>query len=305
MELNELITDKSMKIQPIKELVIISGKGGTGKTSLVAAFSSLAMNSVLCDADVDAADLHLILNPDIIRRNDFQSGKTAVINSDRCTECGLCREMCRFDAIGDAYEVNAIDCEGCGVCVHFCPEGAIEFPENTCGEWFVSDTRCGPMVHARLGIAEENSGKLVTLVRQQARKLAAERRHALILTDGSPGVGCPVIASIGGATAVLIVTEPTVAGQHDMQRVAQLAAHFKVPAMVCVNKFDLNSGLTREIETYAAATHIACVGRIPFDPIFISAMIRAQTIFEYNGGSTAAKAVADIWQRLSAEMNLN
>jgi len=294
-----------MKPQPIKELVIISGKGGTGKTSLMAAFSSLAEHMVLCDADVDAADLHLILGPEVIRRSDFKSGKTAVINNDLCTECGLCREMCRWDAIGAAYEVNAIDCEGCGVCVHFCPEAAIEFPENTCGEWFVSSTRYGPMVHARLGIAEENSGKLVALVRQEARKLAADHQHALILTDGPPGVGCPVIASIGGATAVLIVTEPTVSGQHDMERVAQLAAHFKIPAMVCVNKFDLNSGLTREIEKYAAEKNIACLGRVPFDPIFTKAMIKAQTIFEYNTGSEAEKAVANIWQRLSAEIGLN
>ena len=294
-----------MKLQPIKELVVISGKGGTGKTSLMAAFSSLAENKVLCDADVDAADLHLILDPEVIHRSDFKSGKTAVINNDLCTECGLCREMCRWDAIGAAYEVNAIDCEGCGVCVHFCPEAAIEFPENTCGEWFVSSTRHGPMVHARLGIAEENSGKLVARVRQEARKLAADRQHALILTDGPPGVGCPVIASIGGATAVLIVTEPTVSGQHDMERVAQLAAHFKMPAMVCVNKFDLNLRLTREIEKYAADKNIACLGRIPFDPIFTKAMIKAQTIFEYNTGSEAEKAVANIWQRLSAEIDLN
>jgi len=289
----------------MKELVIISGKGGTGKTSLMAAFASLAENKVLCDADVDAADLHLITNPQVMRRNDFQSGNTAVINKDLCTECGLCREMCRWDAIGDAYKVNPIDCEGCGVCVHFCPETAIKFPQNTCGEWFVSDTRCGPMVHARLGIAEENSGKLVTLVRQEARKLANDRNIGLILTDGPPGVGCPVIASIGGASAVLIVTEPTVSGKHDMKRVAQLAAHFNIPALVCVNKFDLNLELTREIETYAEEKGIACLGRIPFDPIFIKAMIQAQTILEYNTGSKAGQATKDIWQRLSTELCLS
>ena len=293
-----------METQQIKELIIIRGKGGTGKTSLMAAFSSLAQNNVLCDADVDAADLHLILHPNVIRRNDFYSGKTAVINKDLCTECGICLEMCRWNAIGDAFEVNAIDCEGCGVCVHFCPEAAIEFPENNCGEWFVSDTRCGPMLHARLGIAEENSGKLVTLIRQEARKLAVDSQLGLILTDGPPGVGCPVIASIGGATAVLIVTEPTVSGQHDMARVAQLAAHFKIPAMLCVNKFDLNLGLAREIEKYAAEKGITCLGRIPFDPIFTKAMIQAQTIIEYNTGSKAEKAVVDIWQRLSNTMGL-
>ncbi|MBT8368300.1 MAG: ATP-binding protein, partial [Deltaproteobacteria bacterium] len=199
----------------MKELIVISGKGGTGKTSLMAAFSSLAENKVLCDTDVDAADLHLIMDPDVIRHTDFQSGNTAVIRKDHCSECDLCREMCRFNAISADYIVNPIDCEGCGVCVHFCPEKAIDFPENTCGEWFVSDTRFGPMVHARLGIAEENSGKLVTLVRQEARKIAEEKNLDLILTDGPPGVGCPVIASIGGASAVLIVTEPTVSGKHD------------------------------------------------------------------------------------------
>jgi len=280
----------------MKELVIISGKGGTGKTSLVAAFASLAEKKVLCDADVDAADLHLIMNPEVVRQSDFQSGNTAVIDNDRCTGCGLCRELCRWDAISEDYKVNPIDCEGCGVCVYFCPENAIDFPENTCGEWFVSDTRFGPMVHARLGIAEENSGKLVTLVRKEAGKLAEKKDLGLILTDGPPGVGCPVIASIGGADAVLIVTEPTVSGIHDMERVAQLAAHFRVPALVCVNKFDLNLELTCEIEKYAAEHNITCLGRIVFDPIFTRAMVQAQTVFEYGNGSKVTEQIEVIWQ---------
>jgi len=288
----------------MKELIVISGKGGTGKTSLMAAFSSLTENKVLCDADVDAADLHLIMDPAVVRRADFQSGNSAVINNDLCTECGLCREMCRFHAISADYKVNPIDCEGCGVCVHFCPEDAIDFPVSTCGEWFVSDTRFGPMVHARLGIAEENSGKLVTLVRQEARKLAEAKNLDLILTDGPPGVGCPVIASIGGASAVLIVTEPTVSGKHDMQRVAQLADHFKVPAMICVNKFDLNLELTRDIETYAKEKGLSCLGRIPFDPVFTKAMIQAQTVFEYNGQSSVGEAIRDTWQRLAQKLEL-
>ena len=261
----------------MKELIVISGKGGTGKTSIMAAFSSLAQNKVLCDADVDAADLHLIMAPSVIQRTEFQSGNTAVIDKDRCTGCNLCRELCRWNAISTDYEVNPIDCEGCGVCVNFCPENTIEFPLNTCGEWYISDTRLGPMVHARLGIAEENSGKLVTLVRQEARKLGEMKDLDLILTDGPPGVGCPVIASIGGATAVLIVTEPTVSGQHDMERVVQLAAHFKVPTMICVNKFDLNLEMTQNIENYADKQRIPCLGRIPFDPVFIEAMLQAQT----------------------------
>ena len=286
----------------MKELIVISGKGGTGKTSIMAAFSSLAESLVLCDTDVDAADLHLIMNPKVIQRTDFQSGNTAVINKDPCTECGLCREMCRFNAISADYKVNPIDCEGCGVCVHFCPEHTIDFPVSTCGEWFVSDTRFGPMVHARLGIAEENSGKLVTLVRQEARKLTEAKNLDLILTDGPPGVGCPVIASIGGASAVLIVTEPTVSGRHDMERVALLAAHFKVPAMICVNKFDLNVELTREIEKYAEEKNIACLGRIPFDPIFTKAMIQAQTVFEYDGSSSVGVAIRGTWQRLTEKL---
>ena len=288
----------------MKELVIISGKGGTGKTSLVAAFASLAQNKVLCDADVDAADLHLIMNPDVIRETDFQSGNTAVIKKDQCTACGLCRELCRWNAISEDYAVNPVDCEGCGVCVWFCPENAIDFPKNTCGQWFISDTRFGPMVHARLGIAEENSGKLVSLVRREAGKLAEKNGLDLILTDGPPGVGCPVIASIGGAAAVLIVAEPTVSGIHDMERVAKLAAHFKVPAMVCVNKFDLNLELTRAIETYAAANNISCLGRIAFDPVFTNAMIQAQTVFEYRNGSSVTREISAIWRKIVEKLQL-
>jgi len=288
----------------MKELIVISGKGGTGKTSLMAAFSSLAENKVLCDADVDAADLHLIMEPEVVRQTEFQSGNSAAIINVSCTGCGLCRDMCRFDAISADYVVNPIDCEGCGVCVHFCPETAIDFPVNTCGEWFVSDTRFGPMVHARLGIAEENSGKLVSLVRQEARKLAEAKKLDLILTDGPPGIGCPVIASIGGASAVLIVTEPTVSGKHDMERVAQLAAHFKVPAMICVNKFDLNLELPRDIENYAKEKGLSCLGRIPFDPVFTKAMIQAQTVFEYDGQSTVGESIRGAWHRLAEKLEL-
>ena len=283
---------------PVKEIVIISGKGGTGKTSLMAAFSSLAKNKVLCDADVDAADLHLIVDPTIIRHTDFKSGNTARINQNLCTECGLCRQLCRWNCISELYQIDSIGCEGCGVCVYFCPESAVEFPENTCGEWFCSDTRFGPMVHARLGIAEENSGKLVTMVRQEARKLAEKKNLDLILTDGPPGVGCPVIASIGGASAVVIVTEPTVSGKHDMARAVQLADHFKVPVMICINKFDLNLELTRDIEKYAEEKSIPCLGRIPFDPMFTEAMIQAQTVLEYGNGSKVNQEVKAIWQKI-------
>ncbi|MBW2247390.1 MAG: P-loop NTPase [Deltaproteobacteria bacterium] len=282
----------------MKELVVISGKGGTGKTSIMAAFSSLAKNKILCDADVDAADLHLLTDPEIKKRYDFQGGSIAVIDSDKCTQCGLCRELCRWEAISEQFEVDSIECEGCGVCVDFCPEQAIEFPLSTCGQWFISDTRFGPMVHARLGIAEENSGKLVTLIRQEAKKLAEKNKLDLIITDGPPGVGCPVIASIGGATALLIVTEPTVSGLHDMERVAQLADHFKVPAMVCVNKFDLNTDQTQAIEKLAKEKNMAVLERIPFDPIFTKSMVQGKTIFEYNTESTVGQAVKQLWRKI-------
>ena len=282
----------------MKELVIISGKGGTGKTSLVSAFASLAKNMVLCDADVDAADLHLIMAPEVKKSADFESGHTAIIDRDKCSECNLCRELCKWDAIDEDFKVDPIECEGCGVCFYFCPEKAIEFPPNICGESFVSDTRFGPMVHTRLGIAEENSGKLVTLVRKEAKNLAETKNMTLILTDGAPGVGCPVIASIGGADAVLVVTEPTVSGVHDMERVVQLADFFKIPALICVNKYDLNPGKTEEVEAFANKKGLQFLGMIPFDPIFTKAMVQGQTIFEYNSGSEVCLKVKQVWQNV-------
>jgi len=289
----------------MKELVIISGKGGTGKTSLVASFASLAENKVLCDADVDAADLHLIMNPDVKEEHDFQGGNTAVINEAKCSECGLCIGLCRWNAISENFQVDPLECEGCGVCVYFCPEKAIDFPVKTCGQWFRSDSRFGPMIHARLGIAEENSGKLVTLVRREAKTLAEKQGRNLILTDGPPGIGCPVIASIGGASALLIVTEPTVSGKHDMERVSQLAAHFKVPAMVCVNKFDLNPDQTQAIEDFSNEKGMRVVGRIPFDPVFTKSMVQAKTVFEYDENSEAAHSVKKLWQEVVEVLELH
>jgi len=288
----------------MKELVVISGKGGTGKTSLMAALAVLAENKVLCDADVDAADLHLLMDPQVQERHDFQGGGEAVIDPEQCSACGLCRELCRFDAITEDFSVDPISCEGCGVCVDMCPEQAIAFPTKTCGEWYKSETRFGPMVHARLGIAEENSGKLVTLIRQEARQLAEDRNLDLIITDGPPGVGCPVIASIGGAAAVLIVAEPSVSGLHDMARVAQLADHFKVPVMVCVNKFDLNLEKTAEIETLAREHDLAFLGTVPFDPGFTAAMVEGKTLFEYQKDSAAAKALTHLWEKLAAQVGI-
>ena len=288
----------------MKEIVIISGKGGTGKTSIVAAFASLAENKVLCDADVDAADLHLIMNPEIKERHDFESGHTAIINQDKCTECGICRDLCRWNAISADFVVDSIECEGCGVCCYFCPEEAIDFPLNTCGEWYLSDTRFGPMAHARLDIAEENSGKLVTLIRQEGKKLAEEKTLDLLLTDGPPGIGCPVIASLGGAAAVLIVSEPTVSGRHDMKRVAELAAFFKVPTMLCVNKFDLNPNQGEAIEAFAREKNISVIGRVPFDPAFTKAMVQGKTIVEFDSRSEGCEAVKKIWGNLAQRLEI-
>ena len=279
----------------IKELVVLSGKGGTGKTSLMAAFASIDKNSVLCDADVDAADLHLLMDPDVKQRSDFMGGNVAIIDSEKCSLCGQCIELCRFDAISEDFVIDEIDCEGCGVCVDLCPEQAIDFPVKKCGEWFISNTRFGAMVHARLGIAEENSGKLVTLVRQEARKLAETHHLELIITDGPPGVGCPVIASVGGATAMLVVTEPTVSGLHDMQRVLELADHFKVPCMICVNKFDLNLDQTEAVEVLAKKRNIPIVGKVPFDSNFTKSMVQGKTIFEYDKNSDLSLIIRQLW----------
>jgi MinD superfamily P-loop ATPase len=287
----------------MKELVILSGKGGTGKTSLTAAFACLAKNMMLCDADVDAADLHLLMAPTILEKTDFKGRNEAIINPNKCTACGLCKELCRFDAVVEHQEpleftIDSIDCEGCGVCFDLCPEQAIDFPQKTCGEWYVSDTRFGPMVHARLGIAEENSGRLVALVREEAKKRVREQHLDLLITDGPPGIGCPVIASMGQANCILIVTEPTVSGIHDMERVAKLAAHFKIPAMVCVNKCDLNLDQTEAIKEIAKQHNIEFAGQITFDPEFVIAMVQGKTIMETSENSSAGKAIKEIWKNV-------
>ncbi|VAW41695.1 MinD superfamily P-loop ATPase containing an inserted ferredoxin domain [hydrothermal vent metagenome] len=283
----------------MKEIVVLSGKGGTGKTSLTAAFAALAHDFVLCDADVDAADLHLLTAPEIKQRADFKGGSIASINQDKCVSCGRCLELCRFGAVNDDFTIDQIACEGCGVCVDLCPEQAIDFPEQVCGQWFISDTRFGPMVHARLGIAEENSGKLVSLIRKKAAEIAQKNNLGLILTDGPPGVGCPVIASIGGAAVIVIVTEPTVSGLHDLRRLVKLAEHFRIPVLLMVNKFDLNLEQTAVIEEYAVARGITILGRIPFAPDFTRAMIQGQNILEYAPESKLVHMLHGIWTRIN------
>ena len=289
----------------MRELVVISGKGGTGKTSLTAAFAQLAENSVICDADVDAADLHLLLEPKVRQKIDFWGGFQAVIIEERCSLCGICQSICNFGAIRDDLSIDPFECEGCGVCVSFCPEQAIDFKQKKCGQWFLSKTRFGPMVHARLGIAEENSGKLVTLVRQEAKKLAEDSGLELLITDGPPGIGCPVIASLTGTTAVLIVTEPSLSGIHDMKRVVQLAAGFKIPVLVCINKSDLNLEQTSKIIDFCAQKELRYLGKIPYDPLFTKAMIQGQTILEFEPNSKVAQAVTEIWEKLMRAPEMN
>ncbi|HOL59926.1 MAG TPA: ATP-binding protein [Syntrophales bacterium] len=288
----------------MKEIVIISGKGGTGKTSLASSFAVLAKKAVICDCDVDAPDLHLILHPQIIERHEFFSGHEAIIRSNDCTACGFCRTLCRFDAIKEetdrvhqvTYTVDPIKCEGCGVCVHFCPVRAIDFPERFCGHWFISRTHEGPMVHARLNAAAENSGKLVSIVRKEARRIAEEEKLDFIITDGPPGVGCPVIASITGCDLVFIVAEPTVSGEHDMERVISLAHHFKIRVAACVNKWDINPLMTERIEEKARASGVEIVGRIPYDEGFTEAQKKGKTVIEEK--MPCARDVESLWHKL-------
>jgi MinD superfamily P-loop ATPase len=282
----------------MKEIVIISGKGGTGKTSLTASFAILAENPVLCDTDVDAADLHLLIQPEVRTQSPFSGGFLALINDDKCTSCGRCLELCRFDAISTDFQVDPVSCEGCGVCVDLCPEKAIDFPSQKSGDWFISDTRVGPMVHARLGIAEENSGKLVSLIRREARQIAEENGYELILTDGPPGIGCPVIASITNSEAVVIIVEPTVSGFHDIQRVTELTKHFGIQSMLCVNRFDINIEMTQKIENFATGQNCTVLPRIPFDPDFTKAMVEGKTLIEYASTSPTAKRVQLVWQNI-------
>jgi MinD superfamily P-loop ATPase len=283
----------------MKELVVISGKGGTGKTSITAAFASLAKNIVLADCDVDAADLHLVIAPDIKEKQDFSGGKKASVIAEKCIGCGKCADLCRFgainlngsanDTIEKTYTVDFVSCEGCKVCVEFCPVKAIEFKDAINGQWFISDTRFGPMVHAKLGIAEENSGKLVTLIRKEAKRIAEEQNKNLLIVDGSPGIGCPVIASITGANLVLVVTEPTLSGIHDLERVAQLTSNFGIQTLVCVNKADINPEMTERIEKDAKEKGLKVIGKIPYDESFTKAQIMKATLIEYTGGDIAEK----------------
>jgi len=292
----------------MKEIVVISGKGGTGKTSIVGSFAALAQPAVLADCDVDAADLHLILNPEIKTSIPFSGGSIAQIDQNQCSVCELCAQVCRFDALVKKklgrYSVNTMACEGCGVCAYVCPTAAIQMVPHVNGQLFLSGTKYGPMVHAKLGAAEENSGKLVSLVRSHAQKLAEAQGLDLIIVDGSPGTGCPVMSSITGTDAVLIVTEPTVSGIHDLIRVAELTNHFKIPTWFCINKNDINPENTRQLIDLGIKLGVELLGQIRFDKIVTQAQIAAQPVVEFTDTDVASEITA-VWQALLKKVNSN
>jgi len=281
----------------MKELTVISGKGGTGKTTLVAAFASLANDAVLADCDVDAADLHLLLDPKVNQTIEFFGLKVARIDEGKCTECGECHNHCRFDAITEDIEVIPSSCEGCGVCEHVCPTDAIELVDRMAGYAFNSETRFGPMAHARLNTAEEASGMLVTLVRNNAKKLAKENSKDMIIIDGPPGIGCPVISAITGVDLVLIVTEPTLSGIHDLKRILGVSEHFSIPALVCVNKYDVNLDNTKEIERYCSERNVGLVGRLPYDDVATAAMIEEKSVIEFSD-CELSQGIISMWKKI-------
>jgi len=303
-----------MSTQPegIRQLVVLSGKGGTGKTSVVAALATIATDKVLADCDVDAADLHLVLDPTIQKRENFTSGKEARILTDRCGACGICMDYCRFDAIrlvrmesGETtYEIDPIACEGCGLCARVCTMGAVEMLDADRGEWFISDTRHGPLVHARLNLGGENSGKLVTIVRDQAAGLAKEVGAGTVIVDGPPGIGCPVIASVTGADLILAVTEPTVSAAHDLERLATLVEGFKLPLAVCINKSDINPEMSAQIRATCADRSLPVVGELSYDTEVVEAQVEGKSIIEH-GRSAVGEQIAQMWQSIEETLREN
>lgn len=281
----------------MKQIVIISGKGGTGKTILTASFAVLAQNKVMADCDVDAADLHLLLKPEIRESHEFRSGTTAKIDRNLCEECGECMNACRFNAISENFYVDPISCEGCTVCSFVCPAGAITMEENVSGEWFISETKYGPMVHARLGIAEENSGKLVTLVRQKAQQRAEEENKDYIIIDGPPGIGCPVIASLANVDLALIVTEPTLSGIHDMERITSVSKHFNVPTKVVINKYDLNIKNSEQIKRICDDKGIEVFARLPFSKKVSQSIVQGVPLVEFCNDQIVGD-ITHLWEKI-------
>ena len=302
----------------MKQLVILSGKGGTGKTTVAAALAHLAsgeMPIVLADADVDAANLELVLSPQVQETHDFTGGQVAIIDPDDCTACGICADVCRFEAVippspspgigegvrASAYSIDPIACEGCASCFYQCPVEAIRMEEQVAGRWFRSDTRFGPLFHAHLFAAQENSGKLVTLVKQQARLRALDEGRELLIVDGPPGIGCPVISASAGADLALLVVEPTVSGVHDLERILATTNHFGVPALVCINKADINPSRADEIAAFCAAQRIALVGQVPYDTVVTEAMVQGRPVTEYDHGP-ASRELRRVWEEVKERL---
>jgi MinD superfamily P-loop ATPase len=281
----------------LKQLTILSGKGGTGKTTITASLVTLTSNPVMADCDVDAPDLHILLHPMVIETQDFQGAGLAVIDTEKCVQCGLCQDACRFEAITD-FKVDAMRCEGCGTCVLVCPEKAIQLKERVCGQAFISKTKYGVMAHALLFPGESNSGKLVTLVRQNAQRIAEKANSSLILIDGPPGLGCPVVASVTGVDVGLVVTEPTVSGIHDMKRVLQLLSHFNVLPLVCINKSDINRENTEKITEFCTGRQISIVGEISFDPVVTEAMVSEKPVVEYSPENVVSREIRSMWENV-------
>jgi len=286
----------------MKEIVVISGKGGTGKTSITASFAYLGgKDIVVADCDVDAADMHLLMKPDFAKSEYFYSGEIAIINQDICTACGKCADVCRFDAIpviNNQYIVQPLDCEGCGYCARICPEEAIKMEVQNVGRWYISNTRVGNiLVHAKLGIGAENSGKLVAKVKNEAKQIAKENNKDFIIIDGSPGIGCPVVSSLSGANFVVLVTEPTVSGLHDLKRVYELVKKFNIKAGCIINKSDLNTQVSKEIEEFLKKENIIHFSNLPYDEAFTNAMTNGQTIVEY-GQNNLTAILTDSWNMI-------
>lgn len=285
----------------MKQLTIISGKGGTGKTSITAAFASLANNAVLADCDVDAADLHLILKPEIKKTMEFHGLKIADVDKDKCINCKKCFESCKFNAIDEEINIIKGSCEGCGVCAYVCPVDAISMKERDSGFAYISDTRFGPMAHAMLKTAEEASGKLVTVVRNNAKTLAIDHKKDIIIIDGPPGIGCPVIASLTGVDMVLIVTEPTLSAIHDLERILDVSKHFDIPAIVCINKYDINKENSEKIEKYCKSINIEIVGKLPYDTVVTEAMVNEKSVIEFSDGDLA-DGIIKMWNKIKKRL---
>ena len=283
----------------MKQLVVVSGKGGTGKTTMVASFAALAGRVVVADCDVDAATLHLLLAPKVIRQQEFRGSKLASIDRNKCDECRLCERNCRYDAIKD-LKIDPVLCEGCGVCAYVCPRGAIGLQDRLSGYAYISETRFGPMSHAKLGAAEANSGRLATLVRENARRLAEIEHLGLILIDGPPGIGCPVIASLTGVDLAVVVTEPTLSGLRDLERILGLASHFDVTPLVIVNTYDINKANADKIVEFCERNDVTVLARISFDPAVTEAMVAGRTVVEHAPNCTASKEILRAWHEVQS-----